>query len=80
MYLLLFIKITLQEKVSNHKIEDKDENGQEANGDNDGNPANFFEEPDESDGAYLVRNDMTGQVSIASYGAIKNVAFDFVQS
>ena len=35
---------------------------------------NYFEEPDSDDGAYLVRNDMVGQVSLASYsyGAINS--------
>ena len=35
---------------------------------------NYFEEPDSDDGAYLVRNDMVGQVSLASYsyGAVNS--------
>lgn len=35
---------------------------------------NFFEEPDDNDSAYLVRNDMSGQVSVASYGAVRAVS------
>ena len=30
----------------------------------------YFEEPEEDDGAYLVKNDMVGQVSLASYGTL----------
>ena len=31
---------------------------------------NYFEEPDEDDEAYLVKNDLVGQVSLASYGTL----------
>ena len=41
--------------------------------DNKNEPTNYFEEPEDDDSAYLVRNDLTGQVSIASYGAVRNV-------
>ena len=31
---------------------------------------NYFEEPEENDEAYLVKNDLAGQVSLASYGTL----------
>ena len=34
---------------------------------------NFFEEPDDDDSAYLVKNDMTGQVNVATYGATESI-------
>ena len=42
----------------------------EVDGDSEQSEPNFFEEPESEDGAYLVRNDMTGQVNLASYGAV----------
>ena len=41
-------------------------------------PPNFFEEPDNADSAYLVRNDMTGQVSVTSYGAVSDASQESV--
>ena len=58
-----------QQSVSRHRIE-----GDEAQDSGDKEPPNFFEEPDSDDGAYLVRNDLTGQVTIASYGSVKDVS------
>ena len=42
----------------------------EVDGDSPQPEPNFFEEPESDDGAYLVRNDMTGQVSLTSYGSV----------
>ena len=58
-----------QQSVSRHRIE-----GDEAQDSEEKEPPNFFEEPDSDDGAYLVRNDLTGQVTIASYGSVKDVS------
>lgn len=59
----------MQLSVSSHNIDLVQSQEEES----EDSSVNFFEEPDESDSAYLVRNDLTGQVSIASYGAIKSV-------
>ena len=39
-------------------------------------PPNFFEEPDTDDNAYLVKNDMNGQVNVMSYGSTDTVGRD----
>ena len=55
---------TIEQSVNSHKI-DQDLTEQE---EEHKRPQNFFEEPDDSDSAYLVKNDLTGQVNVTSYG------------
>ena len=55
--------------MSSHTVDEE----REDESDNKNGPTNYFEEPEDDDSAYLVRNDLTGQVSIASYGAVRNV-------
>jgi len=58
-----------EQSINSHKIEE-DMNDKE---EEDKRPRNFFEEPDDDDSAYLVRNDMNGQVNVATYGATEGI-------
>ena len=55
--------IHIEKSITSHQIEEDMENKKVPE-------SHYFEEPDESDQSYLVRNDLTGQVSLASYGAV----------
>jgi len=59
----------IEQSVNSHKI-DKDMTEQE---DEDRRPPNFFEEPEDHDSAYLVKNDLTGQVNVTSYGTTEGL-------
>jgi len=58
-----------EQSINSHKI-DEDMNDKE---EEDKRSRNFFEEPDDDDSAYLVRNDMNGQVNVATYGATEGI-------
>jgi len=59
----------IEQSVNSHKI-DQDLTEQE---EEHKRPQNFFEEPDDSDSAYLVKNDLTGQVNVTSYGTTEGL-------
>ena len=61
--------LNIEQSINSHKI-DQDMNDQN---EEDKTAPNFFEEPDDDDGAYLVKTDLTGQVNVATYGATEGV-------
>lgn len=57
--------IHIENSIKSHRIENEEEKENQQAQD-----SNYFEEPDENDKTYLVRSDLTGQVSLASYGTV----------